>query len=304
MKCYYHSSDLDGKCGGAIVYQHFKEQFLGGDFPSLEMIGIDYADIFDISTIKADEKIFIVDFSFKPVVMNEILKMTQDVTWIDHHKSAMEYVYSRELPGIRDNNFSGCELAWKYLHSSEEMPRIVEMLGRYDVWDFSKYEEKLDQLQIGIRMFDNAPTSPNWERWLGVKIYEYTPRTTPGIIFSERGFTDDGLQEMLDQGKVALEYRKKTWASLIKAQGFSATFEGHTAICCNASGVNSKLFDTVEGDYDLMIPFVFDGSRWTVSLYTKKPEVDCSEIAKKYGGGGHRRAAGFQCRELPFKKET
>ena len=36
--------------------------------------------------------------------------------------------------------------------------------------------------------------------------------------------------------------------------------------------------------------------------YIPKKNIDCSEIAKKYGGGGHKQAAGFQCKELPFKR--
>jgi nanoRNase/pAp phosphatase (c-di-AMP/oligoRNAs hydrolase) len=38
----------------------------------------------------------------------------------------------------------------------------------------------------------------------------------------------------------------------------------------------------------------------TVSLYSTKPEIDCGEIARTFGGGGHKGAAGFQCTELPF----
>jgi len=48
-----------------------------------------------------------------------------------------------------------------------------------------------------------------------------------------------------------------------------------------------------------MIPFVFTGKHWTFSLYTTKDEVDCSVIAKSKGGGGHKKAAGFQLPELP-----
>ena len=49
------------------------------------------------------------------------------------------------------------------------------------------------------------------------------------------------------------------------------------------------------------MPFSFDGDKWTVSLYSTS--VDVSEIAKKYGGGGHKGASGFHCKELPFMKE-
>lgn len=54
--------------------------------------------------------------------------------------------------------------------------------------------------------------------------------------------------------------------------------------------------------YDLMITFVRRKDKlWNVSLYSTKPEIDCGEIAKSFGGGGHKGAAGFQCEELPFE---
>jgi len=54
----------------------------------------------------------------------------------------------------------------------------------------------------------------------------------------------------------------------------------------------------IDKNYDIWIACVFDGSVWIVSLYSL--EADVSVIAKKYGGGGHKKAAGFKCRDLPF----
>jgi nanoRNase/pAp phosphatase (c-di-AMP/oligoRNAs hydrolase) len=43
-----------------------------------------------------------------------------------------------------------------------------------------------------------------------------------------------------------------------------------------------------------MIVFSLANNRkWMVSLYSTKETVDCSIITKKYGGGGHRSAAGM-----------
>jgi oligoribonuclease NrnB/cAMP/cGMP phosphodiesterase (DHH superfamily) len=271
MKCFYHR-DMDGKCAGAIVFHKTPLKYP-------EMVDIDYKDILDLKTISPNEEIWIVDFSFKPEVMEEILKITQNIIWIDHHKTSMEYKYSKELSGIRDNNFSGCELTWKFIHPEIPLPIIVEMLGRYDVWDFSKWGEKLNQLQAGIRLWETEPSHPNWTEWLK---------------------REASLDKELEGGYFALRYRNNQAISLIKALSFFAEFEGYSAVCCNAGLVSSQLFDSVKEDYDLMIPFYFDGKQWTVSLYTKK-DIDCSEIAKKYGGGGHKKAAGFQCKELPFK---
>ncbi len=63
----------------------------------------------------------------------------------------------------------------------------------------------------------------------------------------------------------------------------------------------SKFKGTVNKDYDIVFPFYFSGDNYTVSLYTKK-DIDVSIIAKKYGGGGHKKSADFVCKKLPFIK--
>lgn len=43
--------------------------------------------------------------------------------------------------------------------------------------------------------------------------------------------------------------------------------------------------------------------KWQVSLRSTD-EFDCSEIAKQFGGGGHKRAAGFKVDKLPWEKAS
>lgn len=80
MKCFYHRSDLDGHCSGAIVKMRF---------PECEMIGVDYQDELPVFGYKYNEEIYIVDFSFKPEVMRE-LSERHILHWIDHHKSSID----------------------------------------------------------------------------------------------------------------------------------------------------------------------------------------------------------------------
>ena len=88
---------------------------------------------------------------------------------------------------------------------------------------------------------------------------------------------------------------------LISKKGFETIFEGYKAFALNLGLCNSEYFKSVDnGTYDLLMPFSFDGDEWIISLYSRN--IDVSEIAKKYGGGGHKGAAGFHCKELPFKK--
>ena len=58
--------------------------------------------------------------------------------------------------------------------------------------------------------------------------------------------------------------------------------------------------DLFNDKYDVVIPYMYTGTQYKYSLFTKRNNLDCSEIAKKLGeidglgGGGHAQAAGFQ----------
>lgn len=277
MKCFYHT-DMDGHCAGAIVYQYYKEK---GQI--VECLPINYKDDFPHERIRQNETVIIVDFSLqKPGDWEKLFEITKSVIWIDHHKTAIDSATEevKRLQGSRFDGKAGCVLTWEYYHPKRDVPKIVSMLGDYDVWNFSKFGDALNILQSGIRLYDNTPESKYWEQWLSSWAF---------------------LEDVMNKGETALQYRAMTWAGQIKSWSFFAEFEGYKAVCCNAGSVSSQLFDSVTDDYDLMMPFVFDGKQWTVSIYSKK-DIDCSVLAKKYGGGGHKKAAGFQCFELPFKR--
>lgn len=281
MKCFYHD-DMDGKCAGAIVHKFYKvdRDYTKEMGEECEFLRINYKDEFPFDDIKPGETIVIVDFSLqKEGEFQKLLAITENVIWIDHHKTAIEKHGDLNVRGIRRDGTAGCELTWEFFYPNIAVPPVVKLLGDYDVWAF-KYGEDTNKLQTGIRLYKTSPTSEEWLRWLDPKYYP---------------------AKELENGQISLKYRDNYYAELVKSWSFFTEFEGHKVIACNAGSVSSQLFDSVSEDYDIMMPFVFDGKQWTVSLYTKK-DIDVSEIAKKYGGGGHKKAAGFQCKELPFRK--
>jgi len=287
MKCFYHT-DMDGKCAGAIVKEYYNnsESEKSGE----TYIPINYKDDFPFDSIVQNETIVIVDFSLqKEGDFERLIQLTDKIIWIDHHKTAIEKNAHLEgkVSGVRKDGVAGCVLTWNFFFPEREVPRIVKMLGDYDIWDFSNYGNDLNVLQTGIRLYENHPESCEWRRWLE---------------FGNKEYSLENFSEIMNKGLIALQYRDKTWAGLIKSWSFWATFEGYKVICCNAGSVSSQLFNSVKEDFDLMMPFVFDGKQWTVSIYSTK-DIDCSELAKKYGGGGHKKAAGFQCKELPFHEK-
>lgn len=282
---FYHSADLDGHCSGAIVKMAR---------PDAKLIGIDYGEDFPWDMVNSDTKVYMVDFSLQPAEDMIRLNEVSDLIWIDHHKSAIE-ANPTTIAGQRHNKFATCELCWQYFFSTKETPRTVYLLGRYDVWDkdHPEWQSEILPFQYGFRdHFDNTdPKSGkelSWEALLTVN----DPLFVTDIIL---------------KGKHVLRKAAVSNKQCVERLAYPVKFEGLNAIACNKGLTNSRLFDSVwnEIKHDIMITYVHvRGKYWTVSLYSTKPDVDVSVIAKKYGGGGHKGAAGFQCQELPFKRDT
>lgn len=268
MKCFYHI-DLDGKCSGAIVRKYYGDK--------CEYIPY-YLKDFPYDSIEKDEHIILVDCSCD---FNKLLEITKNIVWIDHHKTAIDEYQHLNLAGIRRDGTAACELTWEYYYSDIKMPFIIRLLGDYDVWKF-EYGNMTNQMQTGIRLYDHEVESDNWKKW-----FQNSHRH----------------MDVLGEGKIALKYRDNYYAGLIKSISYFADFEEYRAVCCNAPSASSQLFDTVEGEYDIMIMYSHDGLEWHVSLRSKEgKDIDVGAIAKKYGGGGHKYASGFRCSELPFKR--
>ncbi len=280
MICIYHN-DMDGKASGAIVYNFHKDKK-----EEVDCIPINYNEPSPFDKIKAGEKVYVVDYSFEPEEFKKLLAITEDVVWIDHHVSSIkkfEGTDVEKLPGVRLVGESGCELTWKFFYG-DRIPTVIRMLGRYDVWDFELYGKKtLNSLQEYCKTVNTKPSSDIWKDWLEVS---YSPRRE------------------LAEGEAFLSYRDSVWSDSLEKWGFEADFEGYFCIVCNTSSFTSEFFSSVsDKDYDILIPCAFDGSKWVVSLYTLSSDIDCSKIAVKYGGGGHKKASGFVIKELPFKKK-
>ena len=283
MRIFYHN-DLDGRCAGAITLREALKYPVPGP-GDVGLIEVDYKDKIDVGKILVGERIFVVDFSFKPEVMNEILRKTLEIVWLDHHKTAFEYQYDYEIGGIRDENYAGCELTWLFFHKKKPMPRAVVLIGDYDKWAL-KFQPSCFEFYEGLKMEDTNPKSELWDVLLG--------KIVP--------MADDLESRILQQGKSAIKYRNNYCAKICHDFGYEIDWEGHKAFATNFYQFGSKGFGDKMEQYDFCIAYIHDGQRFTISLYSIKG-VDVSEICKKYGGGGHKGAAGFVTDKVPFQKE-
>ena len=277
----YHNKDLDGFTSGAIIKLKY---------PDAKMYGHDYGLVFDVHI--DNEPVIMADISLPMDEMLEVSKKSNwQFTWIDHHISAIkEYKKitsnnnSSFCEAVLEDGISACEGSWKYLFPGIEMPIAVRLLGEYDTWrnqDKQRWENEILPFQYGMRLICNS--------------LESFPMEVLGINYQK-----EDIFKIIEDGKTVLKYQRQTNQLLCERTSFEADFNGLKAICLNGGGLNSNSFDGFydEKKHDIMIPFQYDGGKWKISLYTTKENVDCSSIAKENGGGGHKKAAGFETKDI------
>jgi hypothetical protein len=164
-------------------------------------------------------------------------------------------------------------------------PLAVRLAGEYDIWD--KRDPDAELFQHGLRST------------------ELTDSVWNGLLSADEGTQVAWVGKLLLNG-VALQYAQtKQNESVIKAIGFDLDWEGLHFLACNHARYNSHLFTAgLKPEHDACFGFKYSKGQWEVSLYHApgKEHHDLSQIAVKYGGGGHRGACGFRVNTLPFLK--
>jgi uncharacterized protein len=283
---FYHKDDFDGICSAAI----FEDKFGG----HVELYGLSHGGEFPwdrVSFVGFPEEelpkreVYMVDFSLSLKHMTRLSKIA-DLTWIDHHATAIDSMKDLELKGIRRTDRAACELTWEYLYPDKEIPKGVEYLGVYDSWrehGSLRWEQDIVPYQYGLKGVPNINDPKDW-MW--------------NVILHSRE-----VGSICRDGRVILPYQKSLCEEIARSRSYEVEFDGHSAVALNTPMKNSMSLESVynEAKHDLMIVYSYNGEAmiWTVSIYTTKAEIHCGEIAKRFGGGGHNGAAGFESKTLP-----
>lgn len=313
-------SDPDGYSSGAILYLYLTK--LNGDWNLMERRE-DIRHITDLGKISREnikvhpinygqdlpdidykeDFVYVVDFSIQPnEQMKELYEKLGDrLIWIDHHKTSVEAEEEieelKEIPGVRvvgDDNglLAGCELTWKFFLDTD-VPQIMQLIGDWDTWRHvdipgSKAPEVINYMKSMRISPDNSAAINFWTDLI------FDMMHLP-VSFGDVREHEKKVIKIIDEGEIILRYVERDNEENARAISFEAVIEGHPAIVMN-SGKGPNIFDSVynEERHDIKASFSCEkGQHWTVSLYTDK-DIDVSEICKKYGGGGHKKAAGFQ----------
>lgn len=273
----YHKADFDG-----IFCREIVRKALGD---TAEYLGWDYGD--PIPAVEPGREVVMVDISVDGLMTHPRL------TWIDHHKSAIAK-FSQAIPGERIDGVAACRLAWQYYFGPTPLPTkqdyidrkvvepyAVQLAGEYDIWDKRNPEAEL--FQHGLR--SQPLTDDIWAALLSVKAAPI-------------------LSTLLQQARCLAYSSAEANASLMRDVAFDLNWEGLRFLAINKPHGNSRTFAAgVKPEHDALLTFYWLRNKWRVSLYhaPHRTDLDLSQIAVKYGGGGHRGACGFEGKTLPFQ---
>jgi len=214
-----------------------------------------------------DKTVAILDFSYDNATTKQMIAAAENLVIIDHHKSAMV-----ELHDITNTHFdlahSGAVLSWNFFHPGKEPPKFVKYIEDRDLWIW-----QLPYSKEFSAAFDMVP-------------FEFEKFTE----FEDDSTFDDAVR----RGAYILAYSK----TVIKKVSEHATlrcWQGKKVYLVNSAHWMSEIGAKLAPDCDFVVIWYFchDRQQYRVSLRAFHEDTDVSEIAKQYGGGGHKKAAGF-----------
>lgn len=264
--CIYHN-DADG-CASAAVVRHA----IGTD---AKMHEISYGEPTPWKKIINVKHVVIVDFILPLQEMKRIANERM-LTWIDHHKSALVEVNdeARNWSGLRSLNEAACVLTWKYFFPDKPVPRALVLIGDRDIW--RQQEPDSGAFNEGLRQEQTHPNNDQlWKPLL----------------------SDDPLvvEQLISKGQPILESRLQSMRRFISRYGFPVIFEGWRTLAVNQRGDGDIGQHIRDLGYDIGYCYIegFQEGKTVTFVTLFSDNVDVSEIATKYGGGGHQGAAGF-----------
>jgi uncharacterized protein len=232
--------------------------------------------------------VYLLDFSYKRPVMEKIALEARRVVVLDHHKTA-----EAELAGFAesftpyqfvdvairfDMDKSGARLAWEYFHPGEEVPLFVRLVEDRDLWRFALPDSR--ELNAVFFSYDY-----DFEQWNAL---------------NRQLKSAAGYAVLADAGRAILRKQDKDVRELVGKTSVVRRIGGTMVPCANLPyTLASDAGNLMALDAPFAATWWADAAGWfNFSLRSFEGGYDVSDVAKTYGGGGHKHAAGFRVKSL------
>jgi len=295
VKLFTHT-DLDGISCAILAKIAFKDE-VDIEYCNYNDIDSRFKDFWFGDKLSNYDQVFITDISISEelavdINISYLNSATPHLTLLDHHKTA-EYLNKYSWAIVKTVNYfetkiSGtymlyCQLFYK-LNSATKLYNNIEtfceIVRKYDTWEWTNVYKDIIPKQFNDLLYIYGR-----DRFIDLMISKIQND-------EEFGLTSENIQLLeLEQEKITryIEAKNKT---LIKTK-----IDGLIAGIVFAENFISQLGDEL-CKLNLDIDFVMIVNIDKVASLRTIKDIDVSEIAKKYGGGGHLKAAG-----IPLIKE-
>ena len=331
-------TDLDGYLSAGLVEFYYKK-FIDKDVEVKHKSWTYGRNLPNLDYIKKHyDKVFIVDLCPDPnEFMLDLFNHFKDkLIWIDHHiKPDVEFeeMFKLQYPGNfikglradKEHCTSAALLTYKYFEANynaecniSHIPTWLKYCSDFDCWN--KYDDTIWHSRIMpiFSMLKGIITNPSLA-------YNYIQkRYDSGYYYdtlhsNKKEFYNYQTDSEVKEGQILY----KGILSIYKAEanhGFervlpiemNGEYRTIRAWICNTQNRSSVIFEQMENidDYDVFIPYHFNGEKYFYSMYTFKKDIKCNQISILNASdnrviltfNGHDDAAGANSENFAFPK--
>lgn len=219
-------------------------------------------------------EVYILDFSYKRPIMEEMLQKASKLICLDHHKTAQAELAGlvvEDGKGVICFNLgkSGGRLAWEYFFSEQLAPGIVAYTEDRDLWRWCLPGSKAVNAALRSYPFDFKV----WDEWGVLPV--------PAL-----------MERLVGEGEAILRYQNQQ-VDFHCAQALEIDLAGHRVLAVNATTLQSEIGERLAQGRPFGATFFLKNGKKIWSLRGMEGGIDVAELARKMGGGGHAQAAGF-----------
>lgn len=291
--CIHHSPCDDGFASAWIVRRKWPDTIIKGT-----NYGLPFPDI-DIT----GKHLLVADFSYKPEVLCELGNRAASIVILDHHKTADADLKdfkigicggakfaANDIEGIFcdfadlnrppivarfDMGRSGAGLTWEFCFPDEPTPWLIQHIEDRDLWRMALPDTRRVSLLLRSYTYD-------FDIW--TKLIEQDDTHSMSNLLADA----TSIERFYDQ-KLAEMVPTATLKAIGKWKGVPVA---HAPYAFASDLAHELLKSHPEAPFAAVIVDAY-GAR-TYSLRSEDSRQDVSEVARQFGGGGHRNAAGFR----------
>ena len=231
----------------------------------------------------AGRDVIIVDFSYPREQVEALHNVATSLLILDHHKTAEAAL--KGLPyAIFDPTRSGAAMAWDHFHPGTKRPWMIDYIQDRDLWAWKLPNSNAVNayLRMNVQKVDDLSTvyllaHDLKAREVGTTILQVEAAYVRETIKQVARGTLRVLSTNIDAGEMSL------WMTPLVPIVNAGTF-------CHSE----LLGELAKGAPFAVGWFVTNRGTYRYSLRSDPQGFDVSVIAKHFGGGGHKHAAGFE----------